>query len=90
MTDQKRLTKAKKSRYAKKIARKLGRGRVSPGWMWWLERSAWSVTRTRPSGRWEPEYRDMLDDQRPAEQRARECTAEARELEDERKKAEDP
>ncbi len=28
-----------KSRYAKKIARKIGRGRVSPRWMWWMERS---------------------------------------------------
>jgi hypothetical protein len=27
-----------KSRYAKKIQRKLGRGRVNPNWMWWTER----------------------------------------------------
>jgi hypothetical protein len=31
-------TKGKKSKYAKKIARKLGRGSVDPRWMWWLER----------------------------------------------------
>lgn len=31
---------AGKSKYATKTARKLGRGRVEPGWMWWLERAA--------------------------------------------------
>jgi hypothetical protein len=33
-------TKRGKSRYAKKIVRKLGRGRVNPNWMWCAERSA--------------------------------------------------
>lgn len=28
-----------KSRYAKKIARKHGRGRKDPKWMWWMEGS---------------------------------------------------
>lgn len=31
--------KGHKSKYAKKIKRKLGRGKVDPRWMWWLERS---------------------------------------------------
>jgi len=31
-------TKRKKSKYAKKNARKCGRGRIDPRWMWWLER----------------------------------------------------
>lgn len=33
MTDQSK----KKSKYQKKIARKSGKGRVNPNWMWWLE-----------------------------------------------------
>jgi hypothetical protein len=34
MTDS---TKKTKSKYAKKMARKNGRGRVDPRWMWWTE-----------------------------------------------------
>lgn len=29
-----------KSRYQRKIARKLGRGRINPNWQWWMERVA--------------------------------------------------
>lgn len=35
-----------KSKYAKKLARKLGRGRVDPRWMWWLDRA--QTERTPP------------------------------------------
>lgn len=28
-----------RSNYAQKVARKLGRGRIEPGWMWWNQRS---------------------------------------------------
>lgn len=30
--------KRKKSKYAKKLARKAGKGRVDPNWMWWYAR----------------------------------------------------
>lgn len=29
--------KRKKSRYQKKLARKYGRGKIDPRWMWWAE-----------------------------------------------------
>ena len=29
-----------RSKYARKMRRKLGRGKVDPRWMWWLERPA--------------------------------------------------
>lgn len=32
--------KSKKSKYQRKIARKHGRGKVDPRWMWWMDRSA--------------------------------------------------
>jgi len=32
-------TKGEKSKYAKKIIRKFGKGEIDPKWMWWLERS---------------------------------------------------
>lgn len=30
--------KRKRSKYAKKIRRKQGRGKVDPNWMWWIAR----------------------------------------------------
>jgi hypothetical protein len=38
MSNQDQTPKRKKSKYAKKIARKHGKGRVDPRWMWWMER----------------------------------------------------
>ena len=35
MTEEK---KRKKSKYQRKLARKRGRGKVDPNWMWWIER----------------------------------------------------
>jgi hypothetical protein len=38
MKDRGELPKGKRSKYQKKLRRKLGRGTVDPRWMWWLER----------------------------------------------------
>lgn len=32
------LTKGRKSRYALKLRRKAGQGRIDPRWAWWFER----------------------------------------------------
>ena len=40
MSNQKAPVRKSKSKYAKKIRRKLGRGKVDPRWMWWIERGA--------------------------------------------------
>lgn len=39
MSNQQEPVRKSKSKYAKKIRRKLGKGKVDQRWMWWVERT---------------------------------------------------
>ena len=47
----------KKSKYAKKLARKNGHGRIDPRWQWWFERGGTAV-KGRESDEDEPESKE--------------------------------
>lgn len=39
MSNNEQTSTKKKSKYQKTLARKRGKGRINPNWMWWYERS---------------------------------------------------
>lgn len=42
------LVTGTKSRFAKKVERKRGRGTINPSWMWWMERYAGEAAMASP------------------------------------------